>query len=87
MRRKFVTAGFLRALATFLDRHPELGDKAEEVANQIVSGGRAGLRIHPLHGPLKGLYAARISQSYRLIFALEPDKVTFVDIGGHDDVY
>ncbi len=87
MRRKFLTPGFLRALATFVDRHPELAAKAEEVANQIVSGGRIGLRIHPLRGPLKGLYAARISQSYRIIFALEPDRVIFIDIGTHDDVY
>lgn len=87
MRRKFLTAGFLRALAIFLDKHPELAGKAEEVANQIVSGERAGLRIHPLHGPLKGLYAARILQSYRIVFALASDAVTFIDIGTHDDVY
>lgn len=87
MRRKFLTPGFLRALASFLDKHPELADKAEEVTNRIVAGERAGLRTHPLHGPLKGLYAARISQSYRIVFALEPDRVTFIDIGSHNDVY
>ncbi|MBU6321224.1 MAG: type II toxin-antitoxin system mRNA interferase toxin, RelE/StbE family [Patescibacteria group bacterium] len=87
MRRKFLTPGFLRALASFVDKHPEFATKAEEVANRIVTGEHAGLRIHALRGPLKGLYAARISQAYRIVFALESDRVIFLDIGAHDDVY
>lgn len=87
MRQKRVTARFLRVLGAFLSKHPEDEEIIEEIMNRIVAGERAGLHIHPLHGPLKGLNAARISQRYRLVFALEPDAIIFIDIGSHDEVY
>ncbi len=45
------------------------------------------MHIHALHGPLKEFHAARISQQYRLVFALDTDAVTFIDIGSHGEVY
>jgi mRNA-degrading endonuclease YafQ of YafQ-DinJ toxin-antitoxin module len=45
------------------------------------------VRTHTLHGAMKGSHAARISQAYRLVFALEPDTIVFIDIGSHDEVY
>ena len=53
---------------------------------RVASGSRLA-HTHTLHGSLKGFYSARISQSYRLVFALEPDAVIFIDIGSHDEVY
>ena len=53
----------------------------------IAAGERAGLGIQMLHGKLAGFHSARISQEYRLVFAFEPDAVTFIDIGSHDEVY
>ena len=44
-------------------------------------------RIHALHGTMKGVHAARILQAYRIIFVFDPDVVTFIDIGSHDEVY
>ncbi len=87
MREKRVTAKFLRSLGHFLEKHPELEDRIGEITNKIIDGERAGLYIHTLHGPLKGLSAARISQQYRLVFALEPGAIIFIDIGSHDEVY
>lgn len=87
MRRKFATQKFLRSYGSFLEKHPELEAKTEKVMAQIVAGQTAGLRAHSLHGPPKGFHAARISDDYRLIFALESDAVTFIDIGSHDEVY
>lgn len=55
--------------------------------DQIGAGERAGLGIHALHGKLTGFHSARIAQAYRLVFVLEPDTVTFIDIGSHDEVY
>ncbi len=86
MKRNVPTQSFLRSLALFLHRHPDLEEKTHVLIERLVTGS-SEVRIHPLHGPLKGFYSARISQSYRLVFALEPDAVIFIDIGSHDEVY
>ncbi len=41
------------------------------------------LRTHALQGKLKGYYAFSVTYSYRVLFAFEPDGVTFIDIGTH----
>jgi mRNA-degrading endonuclease YafQ of YafQ-DinJ toxin-antitoxin module len=87
MKQKRVTTRFLRALGAFLVKHPEDEKRIEKIMNQIVVGKYAGLHIHPLHGPLKGLSAARISQQYRLVFVQEPQAIIFIGIGSHDEVY
>ena len=86
MRRKILTPSFLRSLALFIRHHPDLEDKSRYMIEHIVTDA-SPIHIHPLHGSLKGLYAARISQSYRVIFVLEPDAVIFIDIGSHDEMY
>lgn len=86
MRRKIITPSFLRRLGIFLTRHHELEPKIDDLMNQIVAG-QMNFRVHALHGPLKGLYSARISKSYRIIFAVELDAIIFVNIGSHDEVY
>jgi len=84
MREIRSTSRYQRRLETFLDKHPDLEELIESLVDRIAAG---NARAHALHGPLKGYHAARVSQSYRLIFALEPDAVVFIDIGAHDDVY
>jgi len=87
MKRRFVSASFLKTYGTFLRKHPDLERKVEDVMERIVAEERAGLGVHALHGKLAGFHSARISREYRLVFALEPDAVTFIDIGSHDEVY
>ena len=45
------------------------------------------LRTHRLKGSLAECFAARLSHEYGIVFVVGPDRVTFVDIGNHDDVY
>jgi mRNA-degrading endonuclease YafQ of YafQ-DinJ toxin-antitoxin module len=45
------------------------------------------LRTHGLKGAFAGCSASRLSREYRIVFVLAPDRVTFIDIGTHDDVY
>ena len=87
MRRRLATASFLKTYGAFLRKHPELESKIEEVMEKLAAGERAGLGVHALHGNLASFYSARISQAYRLVFALSPEAVTFIDIGSHDEVY
>ncbi len=87
MRRRLATTNFIRMYGAFLRKHPELEEKVEEVMERVAADTRAAARAHALHGKLAGFYAVRVSQSYRLMFALEPDAVIFIDVGSHDDVY
>ncbi len=84
MREITTTPRFERRLVSFVKRHPAFKDKIRGIMKGVARGSH---RVHALHGDMRGLYATHISQSYRLIFALEPDSVIFIDIGSHDEVY
>jgi addiction module RelE/StbE family toxin len=46
------------------------------------------LRTHKLSGRLKHLWAFSIEYDFRVVFSfLEDDRVLFVDIGTHEEVY
>ena len=46
------------------------------------------LRTHKLSGKLKDLWSFSIEYDLRVIFAFtEPERVVFVDIGSHKEVY
>jgi mRNA-degrading endonuclease YafQ of YafQ-DinJ toxin-antitoxin module len=45
------------------------------------------LHTHRLKGTLAECFASRLSREYRIVFVLTADRVTFIDIGTHDDVY
>ncbi|KKR70846.1 MAG: hypothetical protein UU12_C0016G0005 [Candidatus Woesebacteria bacterium GW2011_GWA2_40_7b] len=46
------------------------------------------LKIHPLTGKLKGLLSFSLNYSKRVTFVyLEKEKVLFIDVGSHDQVY
>ncbi len=87
MRRQAATSSFLRTYKAFLHKHPELEKKTEQLMDRVAVVRLPSADVYALHGKLAKFHAARISQSYRLVFALEPDKVTFIDIGSHDEVY
>jgi mRNA-degrading endonuclease YafQ of YafQ-DinJ toxin-antitoxin module len=43
-----------------------------------------GLGIRELHG--SGMWEARVGLGLRLVFALEPDRLTLVRVGTHEEV-
>lgn len=86
MREIITTTRFERRLVRFARQHPDFKIAIRSLMLHIAGGGSTS-NIHPLHGQMKGAYAARISQSYRLVFVLEPEAVVFIDIGSHDEVY
>jgi addiction module RelE/StbE family toxin len=88
MRRVFATSRFQKRLAIFLSHHPELSATVDEVMLLIEQNPAApSLRTHRLKGAFVGCSASRLSRDYRIIFLLAADRVTFIDIGTHDDVY
>ena len=53
-----------------------------------LNPGDPGLKIHPLTGKLKGLFAFSIKRRKRVKFSfLGKNKALFVDVGSHDEVY
>lgn len=43
------------------------------------------LKTHKLKGELKGFWAFSITESYRIMFAIEDDgAISFIDVGDHD---
>lgn len=44
----------------------------------------AGLGVRKLHG--SGIWEARVGLDLRMVFALQPDVLTLVHVGGHEDV-
>lgn len=88
MRRVFFASRFEKKLKAFHTRHPEFFGVVEAAIVAIARDPHArSLNTHRLHGELADCYAARITNQYRIVFILDPERVTFIDIGTHDDVY
>lgn len=46
------------------------------------------LKVHKLHGKLKGLWSFSVNNSYRIVFEVAKDKtVIFHSVGDHDEIY
>ncbi len=85
-----VSPAFRRAAKRFLKQHPELRETFDAMLNALAADPFApALRTHPLHGPLEGTWAARITYSYRVTFAVHPEEgvIDLLDVGSHDDIY
>ena len=50
----------------------------------LVIGYASALRTHRLKRPLAECFASR---EYRIVFVPASGRITFIDIGTHDDVY
>lgn len=84
------TEKFLRVARRFFQRHPELSSRFESVVELLQHNPRdPSLRLHALTGELKGLYAIRLTYSYRitLIIRFTEEVIVLIDIGPHDKVY
>ncbi len=88
MRRVFFASRFEKKLKIFHSRHPEFSAAIEAAVTAIAKDPHvSSLHTHRLKGPLSGCFASRLSREYRIIFVLAADRVTFIDVGTHDDVY
>jgi mRNA-degrading endonuclease YafQ of YafQ-DinJ toxin-antitoxin module len=88
MRRVLFASRFEKKLKVFHARHPEFSTAVEAAIIAIARDPQTPeLKTHRLHGELAECFASRLSREYRIVFVLAADRVTFVDIGTHDDVY
>jgi len=84
------TPSFIKAAKRFAKRHPELKQKTAIALLALEQDPfQPSLRLHGLGGKLKGVYAIRITYSYRITLTLQITEhvIVLLDIGDHDDVY
>lgn len=86
-----VTPGqFLRQARKFFRKHPDLKARFAKVIQDLQNDPfNPQLALHPLSGKLAGLYAIRLTYSYRITLTLmvSEKEIVLLDIGTHDEVY
>lgn len=83
-------AGFERRLRRFRRLHPELRTRLARLLLDLeIDPFAPHLRLHALQGELGGLYAVRLTQSYRVIVTLRraEHEIILLDIGMHGEVF
>lgn len=82
---------FKRIFKKFIKKHPDIIDEFKfKLDIFCIDPFDPALKTHSLQGDLKGLYAARITYQYRLVFAFTNQSrtsVVLVSIGSHEEVY
>ncbi len=84
------TQHFLRRVARFLRKHPELRDRFSRVVDDLKADPFAPhLHYHHLSGDMKGLQAISLTYEYRIVLTimLTEKEIILLDIGSHDEVY
>jgi len=84
------TDQYLRRVARFLKRHPQLREQYRKTLMLLVANPHhPSLRLHALSGKLSGLHAVSINLSYRITLELwiRDRKIVPVNVGDHDAVY
>ncbi len=81
---------FLRQARKFFRKHPDLKARFAKVVQDLQNDPfNPQLTLHPLSGKLAGLYAIRLTYSYRITLTLmvSEKEIILLDIGSHDEVY
>jgi len=88
--RLLYTQSYLKRVAKFIKRHPELIPQYEKTLKLLeLNPYHPSLRLHRLQGPLRDLHSVSINISYRITleFLLEDGRIILVNVGSHDEVY
>ena len=84
------TESYLRRARKFFKKHPDIISQYEKCLQLMeMNPFHPSLRLHPLHGTLKGLYSISITLSYRITveFVIDAKEILLIHIGTHDEVY
>jgi addiction module RelE/StbE family toxin len=84
------TPQFERRLQRFMRLHPNLRQRLADTLRALADDPfQPRLGLHALAGDLEGLYAVRVTFSYRLLFLLDVDEneITLIHVGSHDELY
>jgi mRNA interferase YafQ len=94
VRKLITTPKFDRSLRKFTKRNVELQKKVQKTLEQMEEDVfAANLDTHKLGGSLEGINACSCGYDCRVLFSIEQDPETeleviiLLDVGNHDDVY
>jgi len=81
---------YQRRAKKFLRQHPDLRSAYDQLlADLVVDPFAPALKLHPLSGRLKGIWAVSPTYSYRITLTLlvSEKEIRLLDIGDHDEMY
>ena len=81
---------FLRQARKFFKKHPDLKPKFAKILEELQNDPfQPHLGLHQLSGKLSGIYALKLTYSFRITLTLlvSAEEITLLDIGSHDEVY
>lgn len=93
MRRELLRSpAFSRNLRNRLKSRPTEADVIERVLDQLsADASHPSLKVHKLHGPLKGCWACSVGYDLRIVFEHVQHKgaeaILLLTLGTHDEVY
>lgn len=79
---------FQRTFEKFLRKDPQFSEDFKIFFREFCKDpNNKKFKLHKLKGKLSSCYSAKIKYDLRLIFEIEEEKITLIDIGTHDKVY
>lgn len=88
LRKIDTTPRFERRLVSFVKAHQDLRSKTSSLIERLSKDPfDSKNKTHTLSGNLKGMYAASINHTYRIVFVMGDEAITLINIGSHDEVY
>ncbi|TSC57537.1 MAG: hypothetical protein Greene041679_299 [Parcubacteria group bacterium Greene0416_79] len=88
MLRLETTPRFDRRLVAFVRAHPDLRERTGTLIDRLAASPfDPRNKTHKLEGRLRAFWGAYITRSYRVVFLLGDEHITFINIGSHDEVY
>jgi len=84
------TESYVRRARKFFRKHPDILPQYEKCLQLMeLNPFHPSLRLHPLHGKLKGVFSLSITLHYRLTIELliNGKEIVPIHIGTHDEVY
>ena len=84
------TESYVRRARKFFRKHADILPQYEKCLQLMeINPFHPSLRLHPLHGKMKGLYSISITITYRLTveFLIDGKEILPINIGTHDEVY
>lgn len=88
MLRIETTSRFDRRLIAFVKAHPDLRERTRTLIDRLAENPfDSRNKTHKLSGKLKEFLGADITWSYRIMFLLDDESITLINIGSHNEVY
>ena len=81
---------FIKHSKKFFQKRPDLKETFRDIINELATDPfQPHLKLHALKGRLDGLYAIRLTFSFRITLTLQLTEhtITLLDISSHDEVY